>query len=826
MSAQRVVNAVVVSTQKYLQLLINQNGGRSQYNAAQVQPQGEIFFEDARWIAYQCKLNRFLSIRSDSSATFIPDSQPGTSIEIYLIDYNRKNGETRFAAKTGLPNGNGRIVIDFRWLVKRCLDWYRSKGSSVAEVESVAKTGTGQSDYEQAEGQSTDQFHAVQTIMTEGMSYVWGPPGTGKTTWVLAKAAAHCVREEEKILILASTNLAVDNALAAVLKEGVCKSDVLRVGIPSEMFSKSYPECCEDRVFAAKIREIEREKKDLERAQTSLQLRQECERDIGENGKRQGFVDAAIAKLEREKDQISEQKSDSEAVLNRCEQDRKSCYDSLMARTKELDGLAFDNLVKEVQALECDHVQSVKRLADLEAHQKGLGLWASITGKKRKLKEAVAGEHRHMDAVEGTLASMRHQKKELEPRFTELKHECASLNIHLASVTKLLVQAQRANSKLMEKLRETVENLDNQRRERRAISFRIEQLRDHLDAADDFGPVENWEQERASWERRILELQAELDRFRQDFESKTVLGMTLDSFIGLTMQRCLDVDRVFIDEAPYAPLAKVIPVLGLHKPIAMLGDHCQLPPVYQGDNSDVAEAYWGRPAIFIEDAFQLGENFRTLCSLDEPSHRLIKRVILRESYRFGPDLAKLLDEYVYKGIGLKGSGKYNTSIESVHCEPIERNGRDWRENDSEVDEVLKRVKAWWEWAENKDSTLAILTPYKKQQYLINKKLRRRYRHEAGILDRVEIWSVHQSQGREWDTVFFSASDTGRLAGNSPWFSDSRRLVGRAILNTAISRAKEHLRIFNDRAWWGQQNPNSILTELANETGQGWNMAED
>ena len=821
MPAQDVVKAVVASTEKYLNLLTDQFGGQNRYPAAQIQQQGELFFDDARWMAYRCKLDRNLSIRPDSSATFLPDAQPGTPIEIYLIDYNRKNGATKFAAKSSLPEGGGCIDIDFRWLVRRCLDWYRSKGSAIAEVEAVSKLGARQSDYEQAEGQSTDQLHAVRTLFTRGMSYVWGPPGTGKTTWVLAKAAAHCVRKEEKILVLASTNLAVDNALSAILKERVASADVLRVGFPSEKFKEEYPECCEDRVFAQRIRELENEKKGLIQAQASHKRRQECEREFVDAEKRLVEVGDKIAQLKMAEDQFINRSRAVIAEMQRHEETRESCHELLVTRAKELERMAFDHLVEELKTVESDHAQSITRLAALDQQRDALGFWAGLTGQKRKHEESIATKKRHLEAVEGTLASMRQRKKELEPRVVVLKRELADLNMQYVAATKVSGESRRVAGQLDAKLRETREEAEVLRQEQRAISIKIDQLREQLEMANDFGPAEKWEEERVKWQIRIQELQAELDRYKQDFESKKVLGMTLDAFIGLTMQRCLDVDRVFIDEAPYAPLAKVMPVLSLRKPIAMLGDHCQLPPVYEGDNSDDAESYWGKPSIFIEDAFRLGNNYHALNELDEPSHLLVKRVVLRESYRFGPRLARVLDQHVYKGIGLQGRGEYDTSIESVHCEPCERDGREKRQNDSEIDEILSRVEAWWSWTKGaggaSDSTLAILTPYKKQQALINKKLRHKYGHAFD--DRVEVWSVHQSQGREWDVVFFSASDTGRLDGNDPWYADSRKLVGRAIMNTAISRAKKHLRIFNDRTWWGQQWPPSILTELAKTAEQ-------
>ena len=820
MPAQDVVKAVVASTEKYLKLLTEQNGGQNRYRATQIQQQGELFFDDARWVAYQCKLARYMSIRPDSSATYISDAQPGTPIETYLIDYNRKNGETKFAAKMALPEGEGCIDIDFRWLVRRCLDWYRGNGVAVAEVEAVSKLGACQSDYEQAEGQSADQFQAVQTLLTKGLSYVWGPPGTGKTTWVLAKAAAYCVRQDEKVLVLASTNLAVDNALFAILDESVSSADVLRVGFPSEKFKEEHPECCEDRVFAQRIRELANEKRGLEQAQASHKRRQECEREIVDAEERLAEVGDKIAQLKLAEEQFVNRSRAVNAELQRHEETRESCHELLVTRTKETERMAFDHLVEELKTVESDHAQSITRLAALDRQREALGFWAGLTGQRRKNEESIAVEKRHLEAVEGTLASMRQRKMELEPRVVLLNRELADLNKQYVAATKLSGEVWRVSGQLDAKLRKTREEAEDLRQEQCAISIRIGQLSDQLEMTNDFGPAEKWEEERIKWQIRIEELQAELDRYKQDFESKMVLGMTLDAFIGLTMQRCLDVDRVFIDEAPYAPLAKVIPVLSLRKPIAMLGDHCQLPPVYEGDNSDDAESYWGKPSIFIEDAFRLGNDFRALNKLDEPSHLLVKRVVLRKSYRFGPRLAAVLDQHVYKEIGLQGRGEHDTSIESVHCEPCERDGREKRQNDSEVDEILSRIEAWWKWTnragESADSTLAILTPYKNQQHLINTKLRQAFRHEPDIIDRVEVWSVHQSQGREWDVVFLSASDTGRLAGNGPWYADSRKLVGRAILNTAISRAKKHLRIFNDRAWWGQQQPNSILTELANK----------
>lgn len=91
--------------------------------------------------------------------------------------------------------------------------------------------------------------------------------------------------------------------------------------------------------------------------------------------------------------------------------------------------------------------------------------------------------------------------------------------------------------------------------------------------------------------------------------------MTLDIFIGLTSSdMSVNVDRVFIDEAPYAPLAKVLPCLSLQCPIVMLGDHLQLPPICECENDEVIQSFWAKSALFLEDSFRFGRDYIFLSS--------------------------------------------------------------------------------------------------------------------------------------------------------------------------------------------------------------------
>jgi len=80
------------------------------------------------------------------------------------------------------------------------------------------------------------QVNAARSAVGRQISFVWGPPGTGKTQ-TLAYAAANLVALGEKVLIISNTNIAVDVALQKTLDYLKDESDYfdgkfLRFGIP------------------------------------------------------------------------------------------------------------------------------------------------------------------------------------------------------------------------------------------------------------------------------------------------------------------------------------------------------------------------------------------------------------------------------------------------------------------------------------------------------------------------------------------------------------------------------------------------------------------
>jgi hypothetical protein len=78
------------------------------------------------------------------------------------------------------------------------------------------------------------QNETIAKALESEVLFVWGPPGTGKTRTLAHCAQVFCERGQST-LILANTNIAVDNALNAVagqLEDAAVDANILRVGNP------------------------------------------------------------------------------------------------------------------------------------------------------------------------------------------------------------------------------------------------------------------------------------------------------------------------------------------------------------------------------------------------------------------------------------------------------------------------------------------------------------------------------------------------------------------------------------------------------------------
>ena len=201
-----------------------------------------------------------------------------------------------------------------------------------------------------------------------------------------------------------------------------------------------------------------------------------------------------------------------------------------------------------------------------------------------------------------------------------------------------------------------------------------------------------------------------------------------------------------------------------------------------------------------------------------------RHVLLEYQYRMHEDIANFPSKYVYEGTALKNSKKTNRdwgyprySGRIFWVNTFGDKDDDENSNISEVQNILNELQHFIQWAENNKKKngkiweIAVLTFYSAQERLIRKELqklfntrKRRYFRYPNKNISIELCVVDRFQGHEADVVFLSFVQTYQTG-----FLNS---VNR--LNVAITRAKYQLVVFGRYYFYEKRVNSELLKNLA------------
>lgn len=135
------------------------------------------------------------------------------------------------AAETSMPNPSSRLLLEpanylkkLREFAEKCAaehsdeneSRYVSLRSDLLRAERGVAGGTAErTETPYPEYLRVSQHQAVMMAMRKDVSFVWGPPGTGKS-YTLGHIAAKLVGQGKRVLLISNTNAAVDVATFAV----------------------------------------------------------------------------------------------------------------------------------------------------------------------------------------------------------------------------------------------------------------------------------------------------------------------------------------------------------------------------------------------------------------------------------------------------------------------------------------------------------------------------------------------------------------------------------------------------------------------------------
>lgn len=698
----------------------------------------------------------------------------------------------------GVPAEAVTVESDLSFLVKRVGNWYSTKAEEgwypafQNKMKFTAEILTSDSKYVP----SAEQEAAMRMAMSEPLSYVWGAPGTGKTQYVLARCIVNYIRADRLVVVSAPTNFALEQVLFGVMKvldaEKISTDKVLRLGAPSIKFRDMYPKSCELGGVAQEIIELTDRKTKLIADLHKIGLYQKLKErhEYGLNAKEQ------LADIHSEYKLIEEEKNEIIRSIN----DKRNEIRSIQI-AKAKSGMERDAVEKRINRL------SLEKRKIKYSFSKFVGSQYS-KDVDRRFDTAILESDRISVDIQEYEKQIDEQEKELNRLFVKSEDRCKEYA--LISLLKKTVL-------FSEKLYDAVANVTYANLY--AVILEVERI-----VNDGNAELEKRLKEYAEYETiSANDIESELDnintRIAELEELKTenrldevnVIAATADAFISrydlfVSEKILYRLSHVFIDEAGYLCLAKGIPFFSLDVPVTLLGDHMQIPPVCELTIDKMKEDYY-KPALYwtIPIIYCVNLEQHTIDSLYDcftentlPIFKNYPKAELNITYRFGKNLASILAKNIYSENFVSASENDVTEIFVLDAPKMRESEK--RTNHAEAKAIYEFLTA------SRFEDVIVMTPYKNQRVLLTDTL-----PKEEFASQNKIITVHASQGQEWETVVFSATDTTDM-----WFTDSLdpKRGGKAVLNTALSRAKKRLVIACDKNFWEGQ-AKQLLGQIVN-----------
>lgn len=754
----------------------------------------DIYYDD---IYFYLRMNN--AIKSLDNLLLKINSNIYYDEQFKVVSYNEETKILQISAHKSYTNilfnaapKEVEVVVDLTFLIRNIQKFYEEYGNNLFfphktnYIPMCANTTC---------TPSNEQINVINGALSTPMSYIWGAPGTGKTTFVLSNLIISYIKNNPncKLLITAPTNNAVEQTLFGLLKilkeNDIPTNKVLRLGTASSEFYTKYPECCENKNIELLLKnakvvlddidyDISLVKDKLNNYHTYLKGK----KFINKKGEFLNLLDELIAK--------------------------SKIADELQIKMELIDN-EYDSLENELKNL-CRQNTNIKNLLDENTAQ--LQKYNSAFKRffwKRTIDNLKLKVHNYQTAIkpiQGKIAGIKMQEKNIEEEYERLDNLLEDVREkHISSYVKLINQ-ELSSFKPTYIQRyiykdDTTENFTDYKDH---ILYCIDEAKEMLSSdfqaeLKDFNYTDTKEKLNDLLQKRTNHLTMMSKISDQSTEVRlsdcTIVAATLDTCIKRLSPKDYKPEHIFLDEAGYCPLIKAAALLVFNSQLTFLGDHMQLPPVCEMNDNDFKNQYsavvlYAQSALHIEEIFDNPQAIiNNYLKKKEPAFNYLVKYELNHTFRFGKELAKILAETVYSE-NFQGTDQHQTHIYFIDCQKSEHKERFSK---AESEDIVQYI------LNHSDEDIGIITPYIKQRNLIQKRLQNCY---SPILKNKTVYTIHGSQGREWDTVLISVVDT-----TNKWFMDSNKYL--KVINTAVSRARKKLIILCDYSYWKNQNKQLI-----------------
>ena len=693
------------------------------------------------------------------------------------------------------------------------------------------------------------QQKAIQMALGSEVTYIVGPPGTGKTVTLAIIALDHLLLGHT-VLVTSHTNIAVDNAIKQLAD--FCKKsaaiDYLREGRvvrfgATQLDDLKKPEY-EDIYLPAVIK---RRSFDLQREKETHQVKQKELEELllaltSENEQKR-------IQWKTEQQQLLAQYQTYNEELITLQESEKQCSSTLNAEKVKLE--KHSQLVRQEWSTVKQQLEwQVSRTFYLEnekgqlfAKQKEVSERLAAAQQKNKLTLILKGINPHRLTQELVMINQKiweidEEKKNLEIEINNGYNKSSSLQKQDQSLTNqinvILAQTNipSPNIQTITNLQATVTYF------KQKVNYIHEQH--HIEDQAKQGQISQLKKQEADTNQRLDEIQKELYILEKKIlEEARVVATTLSKTFMSSALSNRRFDVVIIDEVSMASLPAIYSAASqAESSVVVVGDPQQLPPIYHAKNSKKLDAGEKKAALSW-----LGTDLYThnRITLERAKEGYLNSTILTSQSRMHPEISSIAIKHIYGGILQNNLDrvpkeqfsqveplieKHLLLCDTSDASPIAIRPEHSRYNIlhalcslSIAHQVLSSLPDKVSNQEDKE-LIGIVTPYAKQADLLQILTK-----STGIDKKVRVGTVHRFQGLEFDIVIFDTVESPDVAPYTDFIAGGKGTEALRLINVAVTRAKhkliivanvQHILNYQDHQW-GLWFPNeSILRKAIQE----------
>ncbi|MDH7479216.1 MAG: AAA domain-containing protein [Syntrophomonadaceae bacterium] len=218
-TAAKIIPEFILSLDKEIEALKKGRGG----NFVKVF-NGRLVKETAGLYIYIFHLENFLIAIDDTPAEL---EVRGKKHNCQIVSIQGMEVQISIENNLGTIVSEGRLISNLWYLLELLKKKFEESRSNTGKfkvsdslfsgVSSIKKDGS--PEYLVAQNHSNEsQIKAIQASLSQTLTIIWGPPGTGKTSTIAKAVEAH-LKAGRRVLLVSHANTAVDEALESIAKQ-------------------------------------------------------------------------------------------------------------------------------------------------------------------------------------------------------------------------------------------------------------------------------------------------------------------------------------------------------------------------------------------------------------------------------------------------------------------------------------------------------------------------------------------------------------------------------------------------------------------------------